>query len=66
MPSTQERIRDMDKITVLKQLDEAIENFKKDMALFSEDSPRPATEKDLHALSVMVLNALSDVKKAFE
>lgn len=56
----------MDKITVLKQLDEAIENFKKDMALFSEDSPRPATEKDLHALSVMVLNALSDVKKAFE
>ena len=56
----------MDKTTVLKQLDEAIENFEKDMTLFSEDSSRPVTEKDLHALSVMVLNALGDVKKAFE
>ena len=39
---------------------------KKDMALFSEDSSRPVTENDLYKLSVMVLNALVDVKKAFE
>lgn len=56
----------MDKTTILNHLDESIENFKKDMALFSEDSSRPVTENDLYKLSVMVLNALVDVKKAFE
>lgn len=56
----------MDKTAVLNKLDEAIENFKKDMSIFSEDSSRPVTEKDLYALSVMVINALGDVKKAFE
>lgn len=56
----------MNNPAILKDLDNAIKNFQKDMALFSEGSHRPATEDDLHKLSVMVLNALGDVKKAFE
>ena len=40
--------RSMDKTTILNHLDESIENFKKDMALFSEDSSRPVTENDLY------------------
>lgn len=56
----------MDKNTISKKLDEAIEHFQKDIFLFSKDSSRPVTEKDLYNLSVMVLNALSDVKKAFD
>ena len=51
---------------VLKELDKTIENFKKDMALFEKGSSKPVTENDLYNLSVMVLNALGDVKKAFE
>lgn len=56
----------MNNDTVLKELDKAIENFKKDMALFEKGSSKPVTENDLYNLSVMVLNALGDVKKAFE
>lgn len=56
----------MDKAVILKQLDETIENFRKDMSNFSKDSSRPVTEKDLYMLSVMMLNALGDIKKAFE
>lgn len=56
----------MDNSAICQKLDEAIENFKKDSSMFSEDSSKPVTEKDLHAFSVMVLNALGDVKKAFE
>lgn len=56
----------MDKSTILNGLDKTIENFKKDMFLFSEDSSEPVTQKDLYRLSVMVLNALGDVKKAFD
>lgn len=56
----------MDKVNALKCMDEAIENFKKDMDNFSEDSSKQVTEKELYALSFMVLNALGDVKKAFE
>jgi len=56
----------MDKTNALKMIDEAIENFKNDMENFSADSSEPATEKDLYKLSVMVLNALGDIKKAFE
>ncbi len=56
----------MNRDVILRKLDETIENFQKDMRIFSEDSSRPVTEKDLHTLSVMVLNALGDMKKAFE
>lgn len=56
----------MDNQKIIKGLDEAIENFKKDMAILSEDSSEPVTEKRLYQFSVMVLNALGDVKKAFE
>lgn len=41
----------MDNSAICQKLDEAIENFMKN---------------DLHIFSVMVLNALGDVKKAFE
>lgn len=56
----------MDKIGISKKLDAAIENFQKDMFLFSKDSSEPVTQKDLYRLSMMVLNALGDVKKAFD
>lgn len=56
----------MDKNYALKKIDEAIENFKNDMDNFSADSSMPVTEKDLYKLSVMVLNALGDIKKAFK
>ena len=56
----------MDNSTILKKLDETIEHFKKDITMFSDSSSKPASQKDLHDLSVMVLNALGDIKKAFE
>ena len=56
----------MDKNDVSKKLDKAIENFQRDMDLFSQGSEEPSTEGQLYALSRMVLNALGDVKKTFE
>ncbi len=56
----------MNKTELFKKLDNAVENFRKDMALFSEDSSTPATEADLHRLSVMTYNALYDLSEAIK
>lgn len=47
-------------------LDKAVENFKRDTAIFSADSSKPVTEADLHTFSIMVLNALADIKNSFD
>lgn len=56
----------MNNSAICQKLDEAIENFMKDSSMFPEGSSEPVTKNDLHIFSVMVLNALGDVKKAFE
>lgn len=54
----------MDNQKIIKGLDEAIENFKKDMAILSEDSSEPVTEKKLYQFSVMVLKRFRRCEKS--
>ena len=51
----------MDRLQLIKQLDDLAENFRKDIFLFSEDSAKPATEADLHRLATMNYYALSSL-----
>lgn len=56
----------MDKIDANKKLDDVVENFRKDMALFAEDSQRPCTESDLARLASMTYYAISDIAKVIK
>lgn len=56
----------MNKAKAFEKLDNAVENFRKDMGLFSESSASPATEADLHRLSTMTYNALYDLSEAIK
>lgn len=60
----------MNKIELIKKLDETSENFRKDIFLFSEDSGKSATEADLHRLASMnyyAISALADcIKKLID
>ena len=54
----------MDKLLIIKKLDESAENFRKDIFLFSQDSEKPATEADLHKLATMNYYAISEIVEA--
>lgn len=49
----------MDKSQLNKTLDEIIENYRKDMALFENGSNKTATLEDLNRLSTMTFYAIS-------
>lgn len=53
----------MDKSQLIAELDQTVENFQKDMALFEEDSQHPATVSDLSRLSTMTFYAISNIAK---
>lgn len=48
------------------QLAQLVENYRKDMALFEDDSTQPATVADLSRLSTMTFYAISELAKIIE
>lgn len=56
----------MDKSSICKKLDDIVENYRKDMALFPEDSTKPATIADLSRLSTMTFYAISELTETIK
>ena len=56
----------MDKSQLNKTLDEIIENYRKDMALFENGSNKTATLEDLNRLSTMAFYAISSLAKVIK
>jgi hypothetical protein len=54
----------MDKLQIIKKLNDSAENFRKDIFLFSQNSDKPATEADLHRLATMNYYAISEIVEA--
>ncbi len=51
----------MDNFKTFKRLDEIVENYRRDLFIFDNDSPKPATEADLHKLASMNYYAISGI-----
>ena len=53
----------VDKVNLKLRLDAAVENFRRDMALFEGGTDKPASAADVKALSEMTFYAISDIAK---
>jgi len=57
---------DLKKSECSAQLAQLVENYRKDMAIFEDDSTQPATVADLSRLSTMTFYAISELAKIIE
>lgn len=56
----------MDKSQLNRALDEIVENYRKDMALFENGSGQSATLEDLNRLSTMTFYAISSLAEVIK